>query len=74
MIGHTPGPWQWIGQGVLIADDGNAEIDLTLCWRDNADGRLIETAPELLRALRRLSPGLIGNACRWADRMTARGS
>ena len=50
---HTPGPWKWLGEGIL-ANDAADEIPLAFLF-DEPDALLIAAAPDLLAALKRLN-------------------
>lgn len=54
MTAHTPGPWHWAGDGILVNDDGDEVIASGIDLYDSPDARLIAAAPELLAALRLL--------------------
>ena len=58
---HTPGPWEWIDDGLFQERNGDAVMVATFEYDrgadievSDADARLIAAAPDLLEALKRL--------------------
>lgn len=50
---YTPGPWRWIGEGILFSDSEQIEVlnSAINLFDGDLDADLIAAAPEMLEAL-----------------------